>query len=166
MRITALDLHEQTFRVRFRGFDPGEVDAVLQRAADELERLAEERNAARKSLEEEQRLRGHLEETLASARVIQEGILERARAEAETLRHQAQLRADRILAEANEELVRLRREAQQLEERRGLWLAELSALGGTLQEWVAAKRAQGTRPTPLIADDPQEGTDPDVAPER
>ncbi|MDT8358476.1 MAG: NAD-binding protein, partial [Methanomicrobiaceae archaeon] len=45
----------------------------------------------------------------------------------------------RILARANEELVTLRREAQVLTEKRSLWLGELSALAGTLQDWTEHK---------------------------
>ena len=53
MRITPLDVHEQTFRIAFRGFDPAEVDAFLQRVADELERLTEERDQLQVKLDKE-----------------------------------------------------------------------------------------------------------------
>lgn len=142
MRITPLDVHEQTFRIAFRGFDPAEVDAFLQRVADELERLTEERDQAQALAARESTARGHLEETLASARTLQQGLLQQARQEAELLVAQAKLRADRILARANEELVSLRREAQTLNEKRALWLGELAALGGTLQEWAEHKNRQ------------------------
>ncbi len=154
MRITPLDVHEQTFRVAFRGFDPGEVDAFLQRLADELERLIEERDAARAELEKERENRGALEGTLAAARDLQAGLLEQSRAEAEAVRHQAQLQADRILSDANEELVRLRREIQQARERRSLWLAELGALADTLIRWVENKSAQPSATPELIAHPP------------
>jgi len=142
MRITPLDVHEQTFRIAFRGFDPAEVDAFLQRVADELERLTEERDQAQALIVKESAARGHLEETLASARTLQQGLLQQARQEAELLVAQAKLRADRILAGANEELLSLRREAQTLNEKRALWLSELAALGGTLQEWAEHKTRQ------------------------
>lgn len=170
MRITPLDVHEQTFRVTFRGFDPGEVDAFLQRVADELERLIEERDAARAELGKERDARGNLEGTLAAARDLQAGLLEQARAEAEAVRHQARLQADRILAGANEELLRLRREILEARERRSLWLAELGALADTLIRWVEEKSAQPSGTPDLISrpgapaepDSPQEpGEAPD-----
>ncbi|MEW6488586.1 MAG: DivIVA domain-containing protein [Thermodesulfobacteriota bacterium] len=151
MRITPLDVHEQTFRVAFRGFDPGEVDAFLQRVADELERLIEERDAARAELAQEKDARRNLEGTLAAARDLQAGLLEQTRAEAEAVRHQAQLQADRILAGANEELVRVRREILEARERRGLWLAELGALADTLIRWVEDKSAQPSGAPDLIS---------------
>ncbi len=139
MRLTALDIHEQTFRVAFRGFDAGEVDAFLQRVADEMARLTEERDEARQSLEQELRARRTLEEALASARTVQEGMLEKARLEAEGIRLAAQARAERTLAEANEAVVKVRREVRALEERRALGLADLGALAEALGAWVAAK---------------------------
>ena len=142
MRITPLDVHEQTFRVTFRGFDPAEVDAFLQRLADELERLVEERDGLQTQLEKETSARDNLEEALASARTLQHGMLEQARQEAEILVNQAQPKADRILARANEDLVVLRREAQVLNEKRSLWLAELETLAGTLHGWVEEKVVQ------------------------
>ena len=156
MRITPLDVHEQTFRVTFRGFDPAEVDAFLQRVADELERLGEERDQIQAQLERESATRVNLEEALASARTLQQGMLEQARQEADILVNQAQLRADRILAEANEGLVALRREAQVLGEKRSLWLGELKTLSETLQGWVAEKEAQEFSGPDLIANHREE----------
>jgi len=156
MRITPLDVHEQTFRVSFRGFDPGEVDGFLQRVADELERLIEERDSARAELEKARETRGTLEGTLTAARDLQAGLLEQTRAEAEAVRHQAQLQANRILSDANEELVRLRREIHQARERRSLWLAELGALADTLIHWVEEKSAQPSAAPDLIAHPPEE----------
>ncbi|HSH68407.1 MAG TPA: DivIVA domain-containing protein [Deferrisomatales bacterium] len=165
MRITPLDVHEQTFRVTFRGFDPAEVDAFLQRVADELERLVEERDQLQAKLDKERETRGNLEETLSSARTLQQGVLEQAKQEAALRVSQAQLKADRILARANEELVTLRRESQVLIEKRNLWLGELAALAGTLQDWTEHKRRQPFVSLELIASyvDDTEPSEPDPA---
>jgi cell division initiation protein len=154
LRINPIDMQDQRFRVTFRGFDPVEVDAYLQRIADELDRLLEERDALKAELDAERKARKTLDEALASGRTVQEGILERARGEAELTVSQAKLRADRILAEANEELLRLRREIQQIRERRAMSLVELGALAETLRGWVEQKTqsaAQGV--LPLISEE-------------
>jgi cell division initiation protein len=161
MRITPLDVHEQTFRVTFRGFDPAEVDAFLQRIADELDRLIEERDQVQAQLDKESETRVNLETALSSARSLQQGLLEQAKQEAELLVGQAQLKADRILARANEELVTLRREAQVLSEKRSLWLGELAALAGTLQDWTEHKTRQPFADLELIANYPDEAELPE-----
>ena len=168
MRITPLDVHEQTFRMAFRGFDPSEVDAFLQRVADELERLTEERDRYRAEVEAEKKTRKTLEETLSALRSLQDNLLETARREADLVRNQAQLRSDRILAEANEELVRLRREVQGLAEKRTLRLAELSALATTLERWVQEKLAEPVEGPELIAEpiDPADSSGPEEAEKR
>ena len=137
-----------------------EVDSYLQRIADEFERILEERDALRAELDAERKARKTLEEALAAARTVHEGILERARGEAEVAISQAKLRADRILAEANEELLRVRREIQEVRERRALGLAELGALAETLSDWVAQKhRAVTETLPPLISEDDGEAED-------
>lgn len=156
MRITPLEIHEQTFRIAFRGFDPVEVDGFLQRIADELERLTEERDALRAELEEERRTRTAMEAALHGAQALQEGLVAKAREEGEILRSQARLRADRILAEANEELLRLRRDLHALQERRSLWLADLGALAQSVGSWVAEKQDEPVTAPGLIADPPAE----------
>jgi cell division initiation protein len=163
MPITSLDIHQQTFRAAFRGFDPVEVDAFLQRLADEVERMTREIDRLRAELEEERRNRQTLEEALASARSLQDSMMQNARNEAEVLMNQAQLRADRILADADEELVRMRREVRLLTDRRSLWLAELSALALTLEEWVGEKRADQIV-SPELAATPQEASDSEEEP--
>ncbi|GAB4259025.1 MULTISPECIES: DivIVA domain-containing protein [Deferrisoma] len=161
MRLTPADVMEQTFRTVFRGFDPVEVDAFLQRIADELERLREERDRLAVELEEERKARRTLEEALAAARTLQEGILEKARQEAELIEAQARQRADRVLAEANEELLRVRRDIEAVRERWNLWLAEAEALGQTLLGWVEEKRGRPPREPEFIAEgDPEEEETP------
>ncbi len=153
MRLTAAAVMEQTFSITFRGFDPAEVDAFLQRVADELSRLAEERDRLASELDEERRHRRTLEQALAAARTLQEGMMEKARQEADILVEQARLRADRILAEANEELLGVRRELARIRERRALWLADAEALGQSLVSWAGEHRAREPREPDLIADE-------------
>ena len=160
MRISPLDVHEQTFRMAFRGFDPSEVDAFLQRVADELERLIEERDRARADLEEEKSTRSNLEQALSAARSIQDNILDVARKEAEVIESQARVKADRVLASANESLVRLRREILLLQEHRSLWLAEISALAATLDHWVQEKAEKELGEPALISDPEGAGRPP------
>ncbi len=160
MRLTPADVMEQTFRTTFRGVDPVEVDAFLQRIADELEHLREERDRLALELEEEKKARRTLEEALAAARTLQEGILTKARQEAELVEAQARQRADRILAEANEELLRVRREIETLRQRWTLWLAEAEGLAHTLLAWVKERKDRPPQAPELITNC-EEGSEDD-----
>ncbi len=140
MRVTPLEVLEQTFRLCFRGFDPVEVDAFLQRVADELERLADERDKALAELQEARQARSSMEAALASARELQAGLAERAHQEAESVLARARAQADRLLAEAGEQLARLRAETAAVAERRLLLLAEVEALGQTVAAWAREHR--------------------------
>ena len=42
MKITPLDIQQQKFKIRFRGFDPQEVDLFLEQMADGFESLLKE----------------------------------------------------------------------------------------------------------------------------
>jgi cell division initiation protein len=42
MKITPLDIQQQKFKIRFRGFDPQEVDLFLEQIADGFESLLKE----------------------------------------------------------------------------------------------------------------------------
>jgi cell division initiation protein len=147
MPLTPLDVHEQTFRVTFRGFDPQEVDEFLQRVAEELERLQAELEAARA-----QPL------TAEAGAVSAAGAAAGASAEqeAELLLHRARTRADRVLARANEELLRLRNEVDELAARREQFLGELEALAQGLGDWVRGRSRREVLAPELLADEDAE----------
>ncbi|HPX11971.1 MAG TPA: DivIVA domain-containing protein [Syntrophales bacterium] len=104
-RITPLDIHNQQFRVRFRGFDIREVDRFLDTVARQLEeRIAEndrlkeavaaletrvselERNAGDTQRREIEELEASRDALLGEAKKAAEEILESSRREVESLR--------------------------------------------------------------------------------
>jgi cell division initiation protein len=58
MKITPLDIQQQQFRVKFRGFDMVEVDNFLDQVANEFEELLRENNRVK----EETARRGRIQE--------------------------------------------------------------------------------------------------------
>ena len=113
-RLTAMDIENQDFSRKMRGYDPEEVDLFLKSVAENVERLTlengemlEELGHLRKQLEE---LRAHektLQETLVSAQRMGEEIKDRAGREGELVVQEARHRADRMHAEAQNSLMRL-----------------------------------------------------------
>lgn len=124
----------------FRGFSPVEVDSFLDRVADEMGRLIEEKDNLLGRLEAERKSRNNLDEALAAGRELQAELVENAKRDAAAIIEKAKIKADRILDEANEELVKLRTEIKSARERRSLWLSELKMLANSLEEWADGKR--------------------------
>jgi cell division initiation protein len=113
-RLTAMDIENQDFSRKMRGYDPEEVDLFLKSVSENVERLTlengemlEELGHLRKQLEE---LRAHertLQETLVSAQRMGEEMKDRAGREGELVVQEARHRADRMHAEAQNSLMRL-----------------------------------------------------------
>ena len=55
MKITPLDIRQQQFSVRFRGFDAEEVDTFLEMIADEYETVIEENRKLKEEIEKKDR---------------------------------------------------------------------------------------------------------------
>lgn len=113
-RITPLDIHNQQFRIRFRGFDIREVDGYLDVVARELEERIAENDRLKEavatleakvsemehSLEDSQRkgtggLEASRDALIVEAKKAAEEILENSRREVEALRSQVE-RLDRM----------------------------------------------------------------------
>ncbi len=113
-RLTAMDVENQDFSRKMRGYDPHEVDLFLKSVAENVERLtlengemAEELGHLREQLEE---LRAHektLQETLVTAQRMAEEVKDRAGREGELVIQEARNRADSMHADAQNTLVRL-----------------------------------------------------------
>lgn len=129
MKITSLDIQQQQFRTRLRGFDVQEVDAFLDRMADafeasqsEIERLQEE---IRRLKFESQGYRER-EETFKRAMLNSQKVLEQmkenAQKSAELIIADAEVKAEKIinrahnrLAQLHEDIAELKRQRMQIE---------------------------------------------------
>lgn len=125
MKITPLDVRQQQFHVKFRGFDPEEVDTFLEMVADELEALTHFGDRARKELtdlKEKNRELGievqRLSEALEAAEKGKAMTLEAIRAEASEIRAQAAREAQAIIEAAKRERAEIRKEMAALAEKR------------------------------------------------
>jgi len=125
MTLTPLDIQQQQFRLRFRGFDVREVDAFLEEAADVFEALESE-NEGRKA--EIDRLKREIqdfkkrEETFKHAMVNSQKVLEEmkenARKTGELTIAEAEVRAERILNRAHNRLTQLHEDIAELKRQR------------------------------------------------
>jgi cell division initiation protein len=114
MRITPLDIQQKQFPMKFRGFDVEEVYAFLEVVREEMEDLLRE-NASLKEdmIKVETQVREYkdmettLRETLMTAQQMVEEYKTNSRKEAELLMKEAELKADAVLREAQEKVIKI-----------------------------------------------------------
>ncbi|MEA5113390.1 MAG: DivIVA domain-containing protein [Geobacteraceae bacterium] len=122
MKITPLDIQQQQFKGKiFGGLNPDEVDTFLQAVAKEMENLSREnaslREAVQRSASEaeimEQREKD-LRDTLLAANKISDDMKNNARKEADLIIAEAEIKAEKIVADAENRLVQMENDLQEL----------------------------------------------------
>ena len=125
MNITPLDIQQQKFKTRMRGFDVREVDAFLEQVASVVESL--QRN--HKDMQEEVRrleleIQGYRkrEETFKRALLNSQKVLDQmkdnARKSAELIIAEAEVKAEKILNNAHNRLAQLHEDISELKRQR------------------------------------------------
>jgi cell division initiation protein len=122
MKITPLDIQQQQFKGKmFRGLDPDEVDSFLQTISREMEdqirensELKEQLRRNADSLAELSAKEVQLRETMLAAQKITEEMKNNAQKEANLIISEAELKAEKILADANLKLAQLSSQIQDL----------------------------------------------------
>jgi cell division initiation protein len=139
MRISALDIRQQQFTVRMRGFDRQEVEAFLDDVAEDYESVVKE-NAILKeqlaALEDRSRnITEHertLQDTLVTTHRLTEEMKQAAKREAEMIVRDAEMRGEKMSEAARAEEARLKQELAALRRTRAQLLEELR---GTLARY-------------------------------
>ena len=114
MRITPLDIQQKQFPMKFRGFDVEEVFAFLEVIREEMEdllrenaQLKENAQRAENQIKEYKDMETTLRETLMTAQQMVEDYKTNARKEAELIVKEAELKADSLLKEAQEKVIKI-----------------------------------------------------------
>ena len=125
MRIAPLDLRQQRFKTKLRGFDPTEVVAFLTEAADDYEHALREIDRLRQDLMRQEALlaehrerESNLRNTLMTAQRLADEIKESAQIESKLIVREAQGRADLLLQKAQVRLEEFERDINELRLRR------------------------------------------------
>ncbi|HET6513722.1 MAG TPA: DivIVA domain-containing protein [Thermodesulfovibrionales bacterium] len=135
MRITPLDIQQKQFPMRFRGFDVEEVYAFLEVVREQMEDLLRENallkeqiQRAENQIKEYRDMETTLRETLMTAQQMVEDYKTNARKEAELLIKEAELRADSIVKDAQERVVKIHEDIVDLKGIRRHFKEELKRL--------------------------------------
>jgi cell division initiation protein len=136
MKITPLDIQQQQFKGKvFGGLNPEEVDTFLQLVAREMEEIIREnselkeqiRRAAANEEEMTQREKELRETLLAAQRVIEE-MKSNAQKEANLIVAEAEIKADRLLADGENRLIQLNNEIQEIQRQKLQFESSLKSL--------------------------------------
>lgn len=134
IRITPLDIRQQEFRQRFRGYDIEEVAAFQELIASELESI----------LQENQRLKGELElkqkeienfissehdikRALITAQQLSDNLKQGASKEAQLIIKEAELKAEEIVKNAAREKESILKEIEELRKQKKLFETRMKA---------------------------------------
>ncbi len=125
MNLTPLDIQQQQFRVRFRGFDIHEVDRFLEQLADAFTALQSENKELR---EEIRRLKletqGYKEReesfkrAMLNSQKVLEQMKENARKSAEVIIADAEVKAEKVLNRAHNRLSQIHEDIAELKRQR------------------------------------------------
>jgi cell division initiation protein len=136
VKISPLDIQQQQFKGKlFGGLDTEDVDAFLQQVAEEMEELIREnselKEQARKIAADADELKQrevNLRETMLAAQKITEEMKANSQKEATLLITEAELRAEKILVDANNKLAQLNSQIQDLRRERLQFETSLKSL--------------------------------------
>ena len=114
MRITPLDIQQKQFPMKFRGFDVEEVYAFLEVIREEMEELLRENANLKENVQradvqvrEFKDMETTLRETLMTAQQMVEDYKMNARKEAELLIREAEFRAENMIKESHEKVIKI-----------------------------------------------------------
>ena len=135
MRITPLDIQQKQFPMKFRGFDVEEVYAFLEVVREEMEDILRENASLKETVQKAENqikdfkdMESTLRETLITAQNMVEDYKTNARKEAELLVREAEMRAETLLRDAQEKVIRIHEDIVDLKGIRRHFKEELKRL--------------------------------------
>jgi cell division initiation protein len=151
METTPNDLRQQQFEIKFRGYNPDDVEVFRDLAAAALE---ESRAEVLKMTEENKHLKERLSHLLALEDTLKTAIIEaqknaevtvaNAKREAQVIIQEAQLKRDEVIADLHHQMNKLVADINKIRFIRTNYLTKLKALIGAQMETVEQALAEDT----------------------
>ena len=125
LNLTPLDIQQQKFRTRFRGFDAQEVDNFLEQMADAFEALLKENENLKEEISRFQlEIQGYrnredsFKRALLNSQKVIEQMKDNAQKSAELIIAEAEVKAEKILNKAHNRLAQLHEDIAELKRQR------------------------------------------------
>ena len=135
MKLSPIDVRQQQFKLKFRGFDVEEVDSYLELIANELEELNRENETIKKDLKKmEQEIEGYkraesdLRKAIASAQDFKKDAIEKANQEAQIIIKQSEIKATEMLKSAEGKLFRMEKDIAELKSKKMQFEVQMRAM--------------------------------------
>ncbi|MCP3978430.1 MAG: DivIVA domain-containing protein [bacterium] len=134
-RLTAMDIENERFRRKMRGFDPSQVLLFLRSVAEEVKRLNLENGDLRdkvgsleKQIDDHRSREETLQNTLVGAQRMTDEMKDRSKEESKLVVKEARIKAERIVQEGQDQLARLEGEISRCKLERDLFERRLRNL--------------------------------------
>lgn len=135
MKITPIEIRQQAFEKKMRGYDPDEVQSFLEKLANDLDELQKENEnlkaelaQANEQVAEYKKIEKNLQDTLLKAQDTSSKSLESAKKQAALLIKEAELKASQIIEKARENTNEIRSAVLNLREEKDLIISKLKAI--------------------------------------
>jgi len=172
MKVSPISIKKQEFNKSMRGFDKDEVQAFLEKLADEFESLQKENDSLKKELDdatvkltEFRRIEKNLQDTLLRAQESSTKSIESTKKQANLIVKEAEIKGSQILEKARENANEIRNAVINLREERDLIIANLKSIINSQahllemkvedagEEVVAAKQIEQAKKIDINVDD-------------
>jgi cell division initiation protein len=166
MRVTSLEIRQEAFPLRFRGYDPTAVDMFLELVAGQLEDLVKENAQLSEALEsknqEIQRMReeGDWKKALMAVQETSADLIRRAEQQAQSVLAAAKLKAQQLLRVAEQRRQAADQDVRELEFQRRQLLGQIRGFLEQhlplleAQQWESDEQLSGDGPGPLAKGSP------------
>ena len=135
MKVSPISIKKQEFSKSVRGFDKEEVQAFLEKLADEFESLQKENESLKKDLEqasnrvsEFRKIEKNLQDTLLKAQESSSKSIESTKKQTGLMIKEAEIKASQILEKARENANEVRNAVINLREEKDLLIAKLKSI--------------------------------------
>lgn len=135
MKFSPISIKKQEFSKKFRGFDQEEVQAFLEKLADEFETQQKEKDFLKKELEEVneklsdfKKIEKTLQDTLIKTQDSSSKAIESTKKQTVLMIKEAEIKASQIVEKARSSANEIRNSVINLREERNLILAKLKAI--------------------------------------
>jgi cell division initiation protein len=135
LKLSPIEIRQQEFQKKMRGYDPDEVQSFLEKLSDDLDELQKENESLKSELEnvneqlaEYKKIEKNLQDTLLKAQDSSTKSLEATKKQTGLMIKEAELKASQIIEKARENADELRNAVVNLREEKDLILAKLKAI--------------------------------------